>query len=255
MVIRAFDGEHPRLTLSDVSRRTGLTRAAARRFLLTLVELGYMQSDGRDFLLRPSVLELGFAYLSSMGLPEIALPHMEAFVASIHESSSMSVLDGSDVVYVARVPTPGAHHDRVDRRRDTLPAYATSMGRVLLAHLDDDALDEYLASTELIQHTPTAIHDASRLRRILAEVRQVGYAIVDQELEEGLRSAAAPVHADSGRVVAAVNVSVHATRATVEDIARRFVPELLETVTRISADLGALGPAMATRRTSGAGQP
>ncbi len=255
MVIRAFDGEHPRLTLSDVSRRTGLTRAAARRFLLTLVELGYMQSDGRDFSLRPSVLELGFAYLSSMGLPEIALPHMEAFVASIHESSSMSVLDGSDVVYVARVPTRARIMTVSIAVGTRFPAYATSMGRVLLAHLDDDALDEYLASTELIRHTPTAIHDASRLRRVLAEVRQAGYAIVDQELEEGLRSAAAPVRADGGRVVAAVNVSVHATRATVEDIERRFVPELLETVTRISADLGALGPAMAARRTSGAGQP
>lgn len=253
LVIRAFDGEHPRLTLSDVSRRTGLTRAAARRFLLTLVELGYMQSDGRDFSLRPSVLELGFAYLSSMGLPEIALPHMEAFVASIHESSSMSVLDGSDIVYVARVPTRARIMTVSIAVGTRLPAYATSMGRVLLAHLDDAALDEYLASTELVRHTPTTVHDASRLRHVLDQVRQAGYAVVDQELEEGLRSAAAPVRADGGRVVAAVNVSVHASRATVEDIERRFVPELLETVSNISADLGAPGPARTSHRAAGAG--
>ena len=106
-VIRAFDGENPALTLSDVSRRTGLTRAAARRFLLTLVELGYVHHDGREFTLRPSVLDLGFAYLSSMGLPEVALPHMESLVATVQESSSLSVLDGATIVYVARVRRVG----------------------------------------------------------------------------------------------------------------------------------------------------
>jgi IclR family transcriptional regulator, pca regulon regulatory protein len=238
-VIRAFDGEHPRLTLSDVSRRTGLTRAAARRFLLTLVELGYVHNDGREFSLRPSVLELGFAYLSSMGLPEVALPHMEALVANVQESSSMSVLDGSDVIYVARVPT---------RRRimtvsiavgTRFPAYATSMGRVLLAHLEPVALDHYFASTPLVPHTASAIRDEQALRRRLADVREQGYAIVDQELEEGLRSAAAPVGA-GGAVVAAVNVSVHASRATVHDIETRLVPPLLETVGKITADLGSV---------------
>jgi IclR family pca regulon transcriptional regulator len=172
-VIRAFDGEHPRLTLSDVSRRTGLTRAAARRFLLTLVALGYVHNDGREFTLRPRVLDLGFAYLSSMGLPEVALPHMETLVADVHESSSMSVLDGSDVVYVARVPT---------RRRimtvsiavgTRFPAYATSMGRVLLADLDEDALGEYLATTELTKLTATTVHDETRLRRVLDTVARI----------------------------------------------------------------------------------
>lgn len=247
-VIRAFDGEHPRLTLSDVSRRTGLTRAAARRFLLTLVALGYVHNDGREFSLRPRVLDLGFAYLSSMGLPEVALPHMETLVADMQESSSMSVLDGPDVVYVARVPT---------RRRimavsiavgTRFPAYATSMGRVLLADLDDDALTEYLESTELVKLTASTVHDENRLRRVLEATRAQGYAVVDQELEEGLRSVAAPVRAERGRVVAAVNMSVHASRATVAEIKQRFLPPLLDTVARISADLGSLGSAGLARR-------
>lgn len=239
-VIRAFDGEHPSLTLSEVSRRSGLSRATARRFLLTLVELGYVHNDGGEFSLRPSVLDLGFAYLSSMGLPEVALPHMEALVATLQESSSMSVLDGGDVIYVARVPT---------RRRimavsiavgTRFPAHATSMGRVLLAHLGPAELDAYLASTELTRLTSATVHDETALRRVLGVVRERGYAVVDQELEEGLRSAAAPVHGSGGEVVAAVNVSVHASRATVEDIEERLVPPLLDTVARISADLGTL---------------
>jgi IclR family pca regulon transcriptional regulator len=225
-----------------------LTRAAARRFLLTLVALGYVHNDGREFTLRPRVLDLGFAYLSSMGLPEVALPHMETLVADVHESSSMSVLDGSDVVYVARVPT---------RRRimtvsiavgTRFPAYATSMGRVLLADLDEDALGEYLATTELTKLTATTVHDETRLRRVLDTTRAQGYAVVDQELEEGLRSVAAPVRADRGRVVAAVNMSVHASRATVAEIKQRFLPPLLDTVARISADLGSLGTAGLARR-------
>ena len=169
-VIRAFDGEHPSLSLSEVSRRSGLTRATARRFLLTLVELGYVHHDGREFTLRPSVLDLGFAYLSSMGLPEVALPHMEALVAALQESSSMSVLDGGDVIYVARVPT---------RRRimavsiavgTRFPAHATSMGRVLLAHLGPADLDAYFTSTPLTRLTASTVHDEATLRRVLGGV-------------------------------------------------------------------------------------
>ncbi len=240
-VIKAFDGEHPRLTLSDVARRTSLTRAAARRFLLTLVELGYVHSDGKEFSLRPSVLDLGAAYLGSMGLADVALPHMETLVAAVQESSSMSVLEGRDVIYVARVPT---------RRRimtvsiavgTRFPAYATSMGRVLLAHVPAATLDDYLASVELTQHTDNTIHDEAALRRTLADVRERGYAVVDQELEEGLRSAAAPVHSSAGTVIAAVNVSVHASRASVAEIEAQFVPHLIETVDRIDIDLRAVG--------------
>ena len=131
-VIRAFDADNPELTLSDVARITGLTRAAARRFLHTLVELGYMRSDGRKFALRPRILELGYAFLSSLSLPEMALPHLEQLVEKVHESSSVSVLDGNEVVYVARVPTKRIMRIAISVGTH-FPAYATSMGRVLLA--------------------------------------------------------------------------------------------------------------------------
>src|SRR4051794_23310019 len=140
-VIRAFDEEHRELTLSDVARATGLTRAAARRFLLTLVKLGYVHLDNGRFSLRPRVLELGFAYLSSLSLPEVAQPHLEALVAKVNESSSISVLDDMDVVYVVRVPTRRIMSITL-AVGTRLPAYATSMGRVLLASLSEDELDE-----------------------------------------------------------------------------------------------------------------
>lgn len=241
-VIRAFDGEHPALTLSDVSRRTGLTRAAARRFLLTLVDLGYVHHDGREFMLRPRVLDLGFAYLSSMGLPEVAMPHMETLVANVEESSSMSVLDGDNVVYVARVPTRRRIMTVAIAVGTRFPAYATSMGRVLLAGLSPGDLDAALANIDITPFTETTVVDESDLRRVLDVARERGYAIVDQELEHGLRSVAAAVRDGSGAVIAAVNVSVHASRATVDEIETRFVPPLLQAVGRIGADFAALGP-------------
>lgn len=235
-VIRAFDAEHPELTLSEVARQTGLTRAAARRFLRTLVEIGYMRTDGGKFALRPKVLELGFAYLSSLSLPEIALPHMEQLVERTHESSSLCVLDGDEIVYVARVPTKRimAVVIAVGTR---FPAYATSMGRVLLAGRSDDWLDGFLASAELRRLTPHTTTDVAELRGELLHVRERGWAMVDQELEEGLRSAAAPVHDANGRVVAALNVAVNASRKTADDVEHQVVPLLLDTARQIEQDL------------------
>ena len=235
-VIRAFDADHPELTLSEVARATGLARAAARRFLHTLVELGYMRTDGRLFALRPRVLELGYAYLSSLTLPEVALPHMEALVATVHESSSVSVLDGDEVVYVARVPTKRIMTVTISVGT-RFPAYATSMGRVLLAGQSDDWLDGYLASSRLQPITPHTITDPARLRTELLRVRSQGWAIVDQELEEGLRSVAAPLHDADGRVAAAVNMSAHASRGTVESMRADLLPHLLATAAAIEADL------------------
>ena len=242
-VIRAFDSEHPDLTLSDVARATGLTRAAARRFLLTLVDLGYVRTDGRFFALRPRVLELGYSYLSSLGLPEVALPHMEPLVARVHESSSLCVLDGPDIAYVARVPTRRimAVAITVGTR---FPAYATSMGRVLLAGLAPDALDAYLAGTELRPLTPKTITSPDKLRATLGRVASQGYALVDQELEIGLRSIAVPVHVRR-RVVAALNVSMHASRGSSEAARRELLPPLRETAAAIESDLAA-APAAAS---------
>ena len=221
-VIRAFDADAPELTLSDVARRTGLSRAAARRFLLTLAELGYVRSDGRHFSLSPRVLELGYAYLSSLSLPEVAEPHLEALVAEVRESSSMSVLDGDDIVYVARVPVSRIMTVSINVGT-RFPAYATSMGRVLLSGLADEALDAYLATVELERLSPKTLTSTATLRTELNRVRSQGWAMVDQELEEGLRSLAAPIRDRTGRTVAAVNLSAHASRLSIER-ARRAGP-------------------------------
>ncbi len=245
-VIRAFDAEHPELTLSDVARATGLTRAAARRFLHTLVELGYMRSDGRLFALRPRVLDLGYAYLSSLSLPDVALPHLEELVARVHESSSVSVLDGDEIVYVARVPTKRIMTVAISVGT-RFPAYATSMGRVLLAGQSDDWLDGYLASARLRPITPHTITDPDRLRAELARVRELGWAVVDQELEEGLRSVAAPIREPGGRVTAAVNMSAHASRGSVESMGAELAPQLLATAAAIEDDLRGTGGTHARR--------
>jgi IclR family transcriptional regulator, pca regulon regulatory protein len=246
-VIRAFDETRPELTLSDVARATGLTRAAARRFLLTLIDLGYVRTDGRLFALRPRVLELGYAYLSSMSLPEVAQPHMEELVAKVHESCSVSVLDGTDVVYVARVPT---------RRIMTVaisvgtrfPAFATSMGRVLLAAQPNDRIEDYLSSGVVQQYTSFTVTDADKLRAVLAKVRTQGYCLVDQELEKGLRSIAVPIHDSDGTVIAAMNVSLHVTGGTAEEIRRDILPQLRATAAEIEQDLrGQNGGAPASR--------
>jgi IclR family pca regulon transcriptional regulator len=235
-VIRAFDAEHPKLTLSEVATSTGLSRAAARRFLRTLVQLGYMRSDGSRFSLRPKILELGYAYLSSLTLPEVAMPHMEGLVAQVNESCSISVLDDTDVVYVARVPTRRIMSITL-AVGTRLPAFVTSMGRVLLAGLPEDELEERLARIELTRLTSRTVTDKDTLREILATVRRQGYAATDQELEEGLRSLAVPLRGASGAVTAALNVSVHASRASMAAMRRDFLPLALRTAAAIEEDL------------------
>jgi IclR family pca regulon transcriptional regulator len=237
-VIRAFDANNPALTLSDVAKSTGLTRAAARRFLLTLAELGYVRNDGRRFILSPRVLELGHAYLSSLSLPEIALPHLRALVAEVHESSSMSVLDADEVVYVARVPAKRIMSISISVGT-RFPAYATSMGRVLLAGQSDEWLDDYLATAELTPITPRTIADPEQLRAELVRIRKQGWALIDQELEEGLRSLAVPIHDIAGRVVAGINVSVHTSRGSPAVVRAELLPPLLAAAQSIDRDISA----------------
>jgi IclR family pca regulon transcriptional regulator len=237
-VVRAFSADAPELTLSDVARRTGLTRAAARRFLLTLVDLHYVHTDGRVFWLSPRVLELGYAYLSSLSLPEVAEPHLERLVADVRESSSVSVLDDEDVIYVARVPVSRIMTVSINVGT-RFPAYAASMGRVLLAGLDEAGFEP---------RVPHAIADADALRTELALVREQGFAVVDQELEEGLRSIAVPIRDRSGTVSAAVNLSTHAGRRTIESMRRELLPPLLETAARIEADLAVAASSPNTSR-------
>lgn len=247
-VIRAFDVDHPEMTLSDIARRAGLTRATSRRFLLTLVELGYVRSDGRQFALTAKVLDLGFSYLSALSLPEIAQPHLEALAAIIHESTSLSVLDDTDIVYVARVPTRRIMSVRINIGT-RFPAYATSMGRVMLAALERDELDGYLAHVGIARLTSRTIGSRDELVAQLAEARERGWALIDQELEEGLRSIAVPIrHGD--QVVAAINVSTSTSSRTVESIHKELLPHLQHTAERIGTDLTASRPYFSARRAS-----
>ena len=249
-VIRAFDAEHRELSLSEVARLSGLTRAAARRFLLTLAELGYVTAvDGR-FSLSPRVLELGYAYLSGLTLPEVAEPHMEELVAAVNESSSISVLDDTNIVYVVRVPTRRIMSITLSVGT-RLPAYATSMGRVLLAGLPEDELERRLGRIELRALSSHTITDRGALREVIEQVRDQGYAAIDQELEEGLRSLAVPIHDASGSVVAALNMSVHASRATIAAMRRDFLPQARRTAAAIEADLLRAGGAMPAARAAG----
>jgi IclR family transcriptional regulator, pca regulon regulatory protein len=239
-VIRAFGPDRDRLSLSEVARATGLTRAATRRFLLTLVKLGYVRNDGREFSLRPRVLELGYAYLSGLAMPEIASPHLEELVAKVRESSSISVLDGHHIVYVARVPTKRIMTVAISVGT-RFPAYATSMGRVLLGGMSPEELDRYLAEADLAPITARTVTDPERLREIVREVGRQGYAIVDQELEEGLRAIAAPIHGTGGAVTAAINLSAHASRVSLSAMRAELLPALQQTAARIEADLKSQG--------------
>ena len=239
-VIKAFGPDRERLSLSEVARATGLTRAATRRFLLTLVKLGYVRNDGREFSLRPRVLELGYAYLSGLAMPEVAAPHLEELVAQVRESSSISVLDSQHIVYVARVPTKRIMTVSISVGT-RFPAYATSMGRVLLAGLSEDDLSRYLAEADLAPITGRTVTDPDRLREILRDVAKQGYAIVDQELEEGLRAVAAPIHGAGGAVTAAINLSAHASRISMSAMRTELLPHLLQTASRIESDLRSQG--------------
>jgi IclR family transcriptional regulator, pca regulon regulatory protein len=235
-VLQAFNAERPAMTLADMSRATGLTRATARRLLLTLVSLGYVGTDGRTFELTPRVLDLGFAYVSSLQLPDIAQPFMEALSNRVHESVSASVLDGSEIVYVARVNT-----QRIMRISlaigSRLPAAWTSMGRVLLAGLSDGQLDDFLDNLVITELTSQSITDVEALRSELLMVRSEGYALVDQELEEGIRSVAAPLRDRRGRALAAINVGTHAARVTLKELRGVILPDLLATARSIESQL------------------
>ena len=235
-VIRAFDATHPELSLSEVARRSGLTRAAARRFLLTLETLGYVRSDARVFALTPRVLELGFSYLSALSLPEIVQPHLEALSREVDESVSAAVLDDTDIVYVARVPTR-----RIMSVRITIgtrfPAYATSMGRVLLAGLPDESLTDALDASDVRDLTDRTLTDRSALAGEIQTVREQGWSIVDGELEPGLRSVAVPLRAREGRLVAALNVSTSATRDSIDHVRDAYLPPLQRAAAAIEAEL------------------
>jgi IclR family pca regulon transcriptional regulator len=235
-VICVFDAEHPKLTLSEVAKRAEISPAAARRFLRTLESMNYVRSDGRSFTLTPRVLELGFSYLSALSLPELMQPHLEQLSHEVNESVSAAVLSDDEIVYVARVPTRRIMSIGI-AVGTRFPAFATSMGRVLLADLADEQADVILREADRAPLTERTVTDHTELREQLARVRAQGWALVDGELEVGLRSVAAPIRDRSGRVVAALNISTSATRESVTWMQKSLVPRLLETATAIEAEL------------------
>lgn len=236
-VLECFSHEHPRLTVSQAAELTGFTRPTARRILLTFERLGFAESDGRSFALTPRILRLGYSFLASVPIVERAQPRMRALADAVRESCSLAALDGGDIVYLARVP--GSRTMSITLAVGSrLPAYPTSMGRVLLAALTPAELDAYLDATPLVALTPRTITDRGKLVRELDRVRRQGYAVIDGEREEGVRSAAAPVRDAGGAVVAALNVSANAARVSVADLREQFVPELVATARAISVDAG-----------------
>lgn len=240
-VICAFGPENPRMTVSDVAELTGITRAASRRFLLTLTNLGYLSTDGRSFAMMPRVLELGYSYLSSLTLPELARPYMAELAKQISEGVSISVLDGVDTVNVGRVDATGLVRVSIPVGM-RLPAHCNSMGRVLLAALSREQLDEYFAKAVIEPHTPRTVTDPAKLRRILAEVREQRFALVNQELEKGLIALAVPLHNVGSNVVAAMNVSTHPYRIDPDAVSREFLPPLRAAARRIEGALRAALP-------------
>ncbi len=239
-VIQAFDGRERDLTLTEVADAAGLTRAGARRILLTLEHLGYVKLDGRAFSLTARILSLGYPYLTSLPFWNVAEPVMEALVRQVRESCSAAVLDGAEIVYVLRVPTQKimAINLSIGSR---LPAYCTSMGRVLLAGLDPaDAHDVLRRSGPKALTSRTEIR-ITRLKAIVEATRRQGFSLVDQELEEGLISLAVPIVGPDGRTIAAMNVSGQANRTPGSEMTKRFLQPLQAAAARISGLMAARG--------------
>jgi IclR family pca regulon transcriptional regulator len=241
-VVKAFSADGGRrLTVADVAGRTGLTRAVARRYLLTLQELGYVVHDGSHFALTPRILDLGFTYLATVDVANIAQPYMERIVHTLRESCSIAVLDGRDAVYVARVAAKRIMSiNLVVGSR--LPAHATSMGKVLLAHLAPAQLDKFFTAGPLRRLTSRTIVDEADLRLALDQVRARGWAFADQESEDGVRTVAVPLFDRNMRVEAAMNVSGHASRVPVKELRSRYLSVLMEAANEISRALGANVP-------------
>ena len=237
LVIQSFTQQHPQMTISQLSVKTGLSRAAVRRCLYTLTKLGFAGAeDGSRYALRPRMLSLSNTYTASNSLSSAAQPILERMSASLRESFSVATLDGDDIVYIAR--TTVSRVMAVDLHIGSrLPAYCTSMGRVLLAYLPVEQLEQYLARVVLIQHTSRTVNSVEKLRLALRNVRRNGYALVDQEYEVGLRSLAVPVYSPTGRVVATINLSGHAPRMPVFDMQTRFLPHLRAAANELTAFL------------------
>lgn len=225
-VIEAFDQERPRLSITEVAERTGLTRAAARRYLITLTHLGYLRQDHKQFALTPKVLRLGQSYLHSSRLPRVIQPQLQRLANAFREACSAGVLDGDEIISVASASS-GTVVSATLQPGIRLPAYCTSNGRVLIAARPDADVDAWLTRQTLTALTPNTITNRERLRLELLKTRANGYASVDQELELGLRTIAVPLKNFRGEAVAAMNVSAHASRMSMDQLVEHCLPALL----------------------------
>jgi IclR family pca regulon transcriptional regulator len=233
-VIQAFTQQTPQMSISQLALRTGLSRAAVRRCLYTLTKLGFAGTDdGQRYSLRPRILTLSHTYTASSSLAQAAQPILDRMSAALHESCSVVTLDGDDIVYIARTTVTRIMSADLGIG-SRLPAFCTSMGRVLLAYLPPDQLEQYLSRIVLHRYTSRTVNTVEKLRTILRTVRRIGYAMVDQELEIGLRSVAVPILSQSGRVVAAINVSAQAQRMPLPEMQTRFLPHLRQSANELS---------------------
>jgi IclR family pca regulon transcriptional regulator len=242
-VICAFDAAHPRLTLSEVAEITGISRAAARRLLSTLTHLGYAHLNGRSYRLTPKVMMLGYAYLSGQALPDIVEHYVLDVAEQTDESCSVCVLDGADVVYIARASTKKIMSINLSIGT-RLPAWATANGRVLLASLGDEELAEVLAKSDITKHSVNSITDRDALRTAIAGVRDQGYSLISQELEYGLTAVAVPLRDKSGKVIAAMNVAGHVHRNSHEQMLEHHLPILQRAAAEINAALASASAAL-----------
>lgn len=236
-VIMAFDDTHPHMTLSEVAERTGMNRAKARRFLLTLHALGYVRKTQRYFELTPRVLQLGYSYLASNSYRNVIQKYLEEITDQCGESSSLGVLDGDEVIYVARSSAPHRLMAITLSVGTRLPAAYTSMGRVLLAQLPETELDAYLNRITLEPHTANTITDKDELKACIEAVRREGFAITDQELDSGLRSLAVPAFDANGRLLGAINISTNAARVDLETLTGEYLPLLQEKARAIRSSI------------------
>jgi IclR family transcriptional regulator, pca regulon regulatory protein len=238
-VIRAFGAGQVSLTITDVAEATGLTRATARRFLLTLAHMGYVRNDGREYMLRPRVLELGYAYVSGIELPEAATPFLAGLVAEVGESTSIAVRDDDAIVYIAHLAPERVMTINVPiGGRD--PLYCTALGRVLLAAQPPREIDQYLKSAELTAYTSATVTSRAALRRALTRVAADGYSLIDGELEDGLVALAVPLRGVNGAVIAALNLCSYSLRTSPAELAGRGLPLLRATAAAIEAEMRAV---------------
>jgi IclR family pca regulon transcriptional regulator len=234
-VIRAFDELHPVLGISEVAERTNLARPTAHRFLLTLEELGYIRSTPAGYMLTPKIVDLGLAYVSSNNIFNLAQPHLQELARELDHTCSLTQLDGSDVVYLARVTVP-----KIIRLAVTvggrLPALGTAMGDVLLAELDDEKIEEVIQTPSLSNFVPVQQYTRQQLFEQINFARQNGYSINNERLSNGIRAVAVPIRASDGSVHSSLGIATHADSATVEQLKTTFLPRLLETAAAISTD-------------------